>query len=292
MIAGHHSEDYQPIGWVGRVPLYATTILVISYIVTFILGAILIGSGLGGLLGEFTYSSVGVLKNLQIWQVVTYPFVNSPDPIGSLFFAIEMVLLYVFGREVERFLGRRAFVLLYAVLLLAPPVFLTLLSLVNIPSLPAQLAGSSALNFGVFIAFAVIYPEAQIFFSLKAKWIAVALLAIYTVSSFAAHQWVIMGVVWLECVCAVVVLRMRGVTNASFERWLPERERVIPEPRRVKRKRPAARRVEHEETNLYESIDPLLEKISRHGIGSLTRAERSRLEKARDALIEQDKQSS
>src|SRR5690606_38251502 len=130
----------------------------------------------------------------------TYPIVNAPD----IWFAVEMYLLFVFGREVEKFIGRRAFLWLYAPLLLAPPVALTLLSFVNIPAVPVVLDGSYALNFSIFIAFAIIYPEAQILFSLKAKWVALALLAIFTLRYFADTMWVDLGVLWLECACAVV----------------------------------------------------------------------------------------
>lgn len=283
MIAGRHSEDYQPITWLGRVPVYATTLLVISYIVTMAVGAILEGSGMGDVLGDFRFTSIGVLHNFQIWQIATYPFVNAPD----IWFAVEMYLLFVFGREVEKFIGRRAFLWLYAALLLAPPVALTLLSFVNIPAVPVVLDGSYALNFSIFIAFAIIYPEAQILFSLKAKWVALALLAIFTLRYFADTMWVDLGVLWLECACAVVMLRASGVTNASLETWLPAREekpvrsrrrRAVPEPERL-------------EEDLHDSVNPLLEKISRHGIASLTRAERSKLEKARAALIEQERQS-
>ena len=37
--------------------------------------------------------------------------------------------------------------------------------------------------------------------------------------------------------------------------------------------------------DVIESIDPLLDKIAKHGIGSLTEAERARLEEARTELL-------
>jgi hypothetical protein len=46
--------------------------------------------------------------------------------------------------------------------------------------------------------------------------------------------------------------------------------------------------VEAEEEDLHESIDPILDKISRSGLASLTARERSRLEKARHKLIAKD----
>jgi len=43
-----------------------------------------------------------------------------PSAVGYalLWFAIEMYMLFFFGREVERFVGRRAYIWLYALLLL------------------------------------------------------------------------------------------------------------------------------------------------------------------------------
>jgi hypothetical protein len=84
----------------------------------------------------------------------------------------------------------------------------------------------------------------------------------------------------------VAILNVAGVSNASFGAWLPEHEEK-PAPRRSR----AKRREESEEADLHESIDPLLEKISKHGIGSLTKGERQRLEQAREALLDREKHS-
>ncbi len=40
---------------------------------------------------------------------------------------------------------------------------------------------------------------------------------------------------------------------------------------------------------MHESIDPILEKISKHGMASLTKSEKARLEKARAELIEKER---
>ena len=48
--------------------------------------------------------------------------------------------------------------------------------------------------------------------------------------------------------------------------------------------RQTARRVVEPE-NIYESIDPVLDKISRSGIGSLTASERRALDRARNRLL-------
>jgi membrane associated rhomboid family serine protease len=284
MIAGRHSEDYSPITWIGRMPIYATTLLVIAQVLGMIGTAV--AMALAGsprpvdspLLEPLIFSNLDILQNFKIWQFVTYAFVNQP----SIWFAVEMWMLYAFGREVEKFLGRRSFLWLYLSLLLVGPVVLTALGLAHIP---AGLIGSGTLHLAIFIAFVVIYPSAQIFFAIQAKWVAAILLGIDSLQFLAYHMWESLGVLWLQCACAVLMLRYSGATNASFESWLPTHEDDVRPVRLVKR------REEPEDADPYESIDPLLEKISRHGIGSLTKRERQRLEQARAALLEREKPS-
>lgn len=289
MIAGRHSEDYSPIAWVGRVPIYAATLLVIIHIATMIGTSIAMSitaapnAVLSPWLQPLIFSGESVLRDYTAWQFVTYAFVNQP----SLGFAVEMLLLYSFGREIERFLGRAAFLWLYATLLLAAPVVLTLLGVAHVPT--TALVGAGAVHFAVFIAFVMIYPNAELmFFRIPFKWLAVALLGIYTLVYVAARAWTDLGVIWLESACAVLMMRRAGVSSAQFESWLPaQREDDFEPPRRKVR----AIKDKEPEPGLHESIDPLLEKISRHGIGSLTKQERLRLEQARDTLLEQDKHS-
>jgi membrane associated rhomboid family serine protease len=286
MIAGRHSEDYHPITWVGRFPIYVTTLLVAAHVLAMVGTAVALSiSGapaavLSPLLRPLVFSATDVLTEYSVWQFVTYAFVNEP----SVWFAIEMLLLYSFGREIERFLGRKSFLFLYAGLVLAGPVALTLLGLLQVPS--GMLVGAGAVHFAVFIAFATLYPGAEMmFFRVQIKWVAVVLLAIYSLAYLAGRDWTNLGVLWLECACAVLMMRRAGVASVQFDMWLPpDRDEESPRPAR-KKQRPAAL----PEPDLHDSIDPLLEKISRHGIGSLTKRERERLEQARTDLLEREK---
>src|SRR4030095_11076269 len=104
------------------------------------------------------FYSPAVWPGGQVWRLFTYAFIHAPTPSGLLWFAVEMYMLFVFGREVERFIGRRAYVGLYLVLLLLPPVILTLFGF----WIRTAMAGSGALHFAIFVAFVTIYPNAQI----------------------------------------------------------------------------------------------------------------------------------
>jgi len=288
MIAGRNSEDYYPITWVGRVPIYVTTLLVIVHVLAMVGTTIALSitgapnAYLSPLLQPLIFSSSSVLGHFTLWQFVSYAFLNQP----SIWFAVEMLLLYSFGREIEKFLGRSAFLWLYAALVLAAPLALTLLALAHVPT--AGLIGSGAVNFAVFVAFVMIYPNAEVFLlRIQVKWIALAFLGIYSLSYISYRDWTALGVIWLECACAVLMMRRAGVLTAQFDSWLPAPRDGDPPPRRRK----AALKEAEPAPGLHESIDPLLEKISKHGIGSLTKRERLRLEQARDALLEQEKHS-
>lgn len=276
MITGSNSEDYSPLTWVGRFPVYLTTLLVAAHVVALVAVAMLMSMGAGATIDLFRYSSERVLDEFMVWQFVTYAFVNEP----SLWFVVEMYLLFVFGREVEKFLGRRAFGLLYLALVLATPLFLTAAGLLGQPQV---YAGGGAVNFAVFIAFVVIYPTAEMFFGFQARWVALVLLAISSVQCLAFQLWVQMGVLWMNCACAYGMLRLRGVGGfgTQFETW-----EMPPEKPKHRAKSRKQREVDEDP---YASIDPLLEKISRDGIASLTKRERQRLEKAREVLIEREK---
>ena len=272
MIADRNSGSTSPLTWVGSFPVYASTVLAALHAATMVLTAIAMAVGAEALIQSLQFSSRAVLENLAAWQVVTYAFVHIPNP----WFLLEIYLLVVFGREIEGFLGRNAFLKLYATLLLLPPLALLM---VGLAGFPATFMGSSALHFGVFIAFATLYPTAQIFFSIQARWIALALFAISALQYLAFSMRTSLLVLLLDSVAAVVTIQMlRG--NWSFELRVPRKH---PHLRVVEREKPVERGCS------LPSIDSILEKISKSGMGSLTSKERAQLEKAREALLEKDR---
>ncbi|MEA3188783.1 MAG: hypothetical protein QOD99_2613 [Chthoniobacter sp.] len=269
------SDDYQPVGWLGRYPVHVATLLVIVHVLTMIATAMAIAFGAQGLLTQLLFSSEAVLNRGTAWQFVTYAFVNGP----SLGFAIEMFLLFSFGREVEKFIGRRAFIALYLTLLLLPSCLLCAIGIF----LPQFLAGSNSLHFAVFVAFAVIYPNVELLFTIKAKVIAWVLLAIYALQEVSGHEWTRLIVLCASTGAAFgFIARLRYGSDFSlgtlWRKFRPTRRPPVPIPRR-----PVPRKLPDEEA--LAAIDPLLDKISAHGLASLTAREREKLERARSALL-------
>jgi membrane associated rhomboid family serine protease len=265
----------------GRYPVDVTTILVGVHVVCAILAALLVGFVHGGVLNYLMFDSAQVWQG-QIWRLLTYAFIHYPSPSALLWFAIEMYMLFFFGREVERFIGQRAYIWLYGLLLLAPALLLTLWGLTT----RTGLAGSAALHFAVFTAFVTLYPNVQFFLRIPAKWIFVILAAIGTLSALAAHDWPDLVVLWTSIAVAFFFIELRGAGPELA--WLTNlKARLQPKPKLHIVQKPSARRVVDPD-DVIASVDPILDKIAKSGIGSLTENEKKALDRARNRLLKKD----
>jgi membrane associated rhomboid family serine protease len=271
------SDDYRPVAWMGRYPVDVTTMLVGLHVAAAILAAILVAFGASSILAYLQFDSGPVWYGGQVWRLFTYAFVHAPSAL--LWFAVEMYMLFVFGREVERFIGRRAYIALYLILLVTPPAVLTIWGVWQ----RSVLAGSPALHFGVFVAFATIYPRVEIFLRIMAKWIALILAGVYTFQLLAYHAWTDLAVVWISIGASFLFIELRGA-GPELAWWNNFKERIRPKPKfRVVQKTRPRRSVEPDDS--YGSIDPILDKISKSGIGSLTANERRQLDRERERLL-------
>ncbi len=90
------------------------------------------------------------------WQLVTYSFMHG----GILHLGVNMLALWMFGRDVERVLGSRRFLLYY----LACVVSAALMQLVFAWSsaIPYPTVGASGGVFGLLLAFGMFFPRRRI----------------------------------------------------------------------------------------------------------------------------------
>ena len=274
MSAYRNAGDFAPLTWIGGRAVYVSTALAGLHALTMVLTALAMFAGAEALLQSLIFSSTGFLHGLALWQPVTYAFVHPPP---YWMFLVELYMLISFGTEIERYLGRKVFIMLYLVLLLLPPVLLSTVGLLGFPSV---YSGSSALHFGIFIAFAVLYPSAEIFFSLQARWVAIVLVAVSALQCLAYSDFVSLNVLLIDCAAACVSVRQIrqgdlwpiGAIAAWLGSFRKPRFRVVPK----------------DDDSC--SIDPILEKISRSGLSSLTARERAQLQRAREELLAKEKQ--
>jgi membrane associated rhomboid family serine protease len=278
------SDDYRPVAWMGRYPVDVTTMLVGVHVAAAILAAILYAIlgmlGAASVLAWLQFDSAAIWSSGQVWRLFTYAFVHPPSAL--LWFAVEMYMLFVFGREVERFIGRRAYVALYVILLLTPPALLMIWGLWQ----HSGLSGSVALHFGIFIAFAVIYPRVELLMRIQAKWVALILAAVYTFQLLAYHAWSDLVVVWTSIGAAFLFIELKGA-GPELAWWNALKARFASRPKYhvVPKPRPRVGNVRTEPDDAYASIDPILDKISKFGLGSLTASERRQLNRERERLL-------
>jgi membrane associated rhomboid family serine protease len=217
------------------------------------------------------------LSNRGVHDAYAWQFVTAMLLYGSPWhFLGNMLVLYILGRDIESILGQRHFLYLF----LSGAIGGELGHLFLMPSETLLYAASGGVA-AVLIAYATILPELDLIawgvsrfsFHLKAKHVAGAILFLSLVmlvidrNGAVIHSAIPGGLAagWLYA-------NLLGFGHASWLRRLLRRRREAVE--RVQRMTPAEF-IEHE-------IDPLLEKISRNGIQSLTKAERRILSQARE----------
>ncbi len=122
----------------------------------------------------FAFSPSLVLQ--QPWTAVTYTFLHG----GFFHLAFNMLMLFFFGRDVEDWMGGPAFVRYYLLCGLGGAAA----SFAFLPIAPLNMVvGASGAVFGVALAFAVRWPDAQIFIfplpvPIKAKWLVIGLVSL------------------------------------------------------------------------------------------------------------------
>src|SRR5207302_5928666 len=97
------------------------------------------------------------------------------------------------------------------------------------------------------------------------------------------HEWGNLSVLWVMCLTAFLYIRFvqgRIPIKMDVARLNPFRRR----PRLTIVQKPTARRAA-EPDDVYESIDPILDKLSRSGMGSLSENEKKILDRARARLL-------
>jgi membrane associated rhomboid family serine protease len=275
--------DQQPVTWFRGHPVYAAHLIVAVLSVSMIVTTLLLAFGGRAVLAVLEFTSPEVLAG-QLWRPFTYGLVNPP----GLGFVIDMVMLVFFGREVEKYLGRRAFIRLYLALYLLTPVLLTILGLFG----PRFLSGQTG-SFAIFIAFAALYPNVPMFFNVLAKWVAGILVAVYTLVALSNHEWSGLLSLWATTGFAFAYIRhAQGHFNLPTPR-LPARPTTRPTTTPATTTRPTAPRptVRGVPPPGPADIDALLDKISRDGIHSLTAAERAKLDEAQARLAKRGTRS-
>ena len=235
----------------------------------------------------FALSKEGI-EHGYVWQLVTYQFMHA----GFWHLALNSWAIYVFGRALESFLGGKKFLALVFSSGIVGGVLQVLTAIVWPGLFGGTVVGASACAFGLVAAFAMLYPERElmilIFFVIPVRMRAKTLLILSGVLAVA-------GIVFSESVFGGNVANAAHLGGMAMG-WFFVRKILqgdwsrltgtLRPPVQSKPRRPSLEPLGRKSGGNFveEQVDPILEKISAHGIQSLTPREREILEAARQKM--------
>lgn len=270
------SDEDRPVTWIGRYPVRIITIVVAVYVLGMFATVALSTARFS--LQPFAFNAQAFVHG-AVWQPFTCTLIQSP----SFFFLISMLFLHWSGAEVEKFLGRNRFLAFLALLLLMPPTMMLIWSMLG---QHWTYVGSYELAIGMFVAFATMYPNIEMFGWVTLKWLAFAGLVLASMQYLPNRDWGYLSVLWGMCAAAFLYIRfVQGRVPVKVD--LPNLNPFRRRPKLHIVQKSTARRVVEPE-DVYASVDPILDKIAKSGIGSLTANERRALDRARARLLKND----
>lgn len=245
--------------------------------------------------------SLDGLKHWHLWQLFTFQFMHS----GVLHLVLNCWALFMFGTVVEEVIGSRRFVTLYFLSGVMGGLLQELVAFC-VPMtnhFAAPVVGASAGILGVVAAFAMIFPERQLTLlllfiipvKLRAKYLLLISLVLAALGmsfpksifggnvAHAAHMGGILGGLFF------IQYAMHWNFSWPWKRRTaqrPKRELVNVASGKFSPWNSAKNPPEEFSTTDFISreVDPILEKISAHGIHSLTERERKILDDARKKM--------
>jgi membrane associated rhomboid family serine protease len=246
------------------------------------------------------------LKHGYVWQLITFQFLHS----GLLHLICNLLGLWFFGRFVESVLGRQRFLVAYLGCGVVGGILQSLLMVLFPFHFPPGVYGASAGVTGIFAIFVCVLPDSEIRWNFILPmpayvllWITGGISLFFTVVpsmrggniAHAAHLGgLLAGIAWVKLGWHRDYVRLPW--ESLFQRWLQwhpfaarDRKRELVKVASVRAphwpgaasERPAEL---PSEEFISREVDPILDKISAHGIQSLTERERKILEAARNKM--------
>jgi membrane associated rhomboid family serine protease len=242
-------------------------------------------------LDKLAYSPYYAIHHLYLWQFVTYMFLHA----GVWHILLNMLPLWMFGSEVERRIGGKNFITIYLLCGIFGALFFSLSHIESIRyAVPVVLVGASGAVCGILVAFAMIFPERRITLilalflpvTISAKYLVLGYFLIEVLNELSnagnniAHLTHLGGMVF-----AYFYMKFKFGYSLPFafsEKigwWFRSRFSRLGRQQQREKYKPI-------DSGLFISseIDPILDKISKHGINSLTWRERRILKKARSKM--------
>jgi membrane associated rhomboid family serine protease len=180
-------------------------------------------------LSHFALEFSGV-RSWQLWRLFTWPLVNEP----SFWVALAIYFFWIFGSQLEDFIGKERFLAFLAAVVVIPASISTLVSFAvpyirvtgtkgvfTLSTFHIPIFSIRILELAVFAAYAAEFPDRRFFFNMK-SWIMAALLIGLDVLKYMGDRWTgYLLTLLLALAVSIVMLRSFGL-GSELPAWVPK----------------------------------------------------------------------
>jgi len=264
------------VTYFGRGVSSAIKILIIANVAVFLLENLL---GIEQLFNNYLGLVPSlVINDFYIWQLFTYMFLHG----GLWHLLINMVVLWMFGSEIERYWGRKEFLGYYFITGIGSGILTTAFSY----SSTIPIVGASGAIYGVLLAYGMMFPNRIIYLyfliPVKVKYFVLFIGGVAFFSSIADKGSSISHLTHLTGMLIGYIYMKSNVRISNLSKSFGDLK--------IKREVKKAERVRKSYDNLRQEIDSILDRINEVGYENLTDDEKHILEEA-SRVIAKDKKN-
>ena len=221
----------------------------------------------------------------QVWRLLTHAFLHSRQSLWHI--AFNMLVLWSFGKEMEKIYGTTEFLAIYVVGVLVAGLSYLVMSLFMKSNIPA--IGASGAVQAMFMLYVMHYPRSiiQIFFviPIEARWamLLFILFDLHPVLLQLSGDHVMTGTAHIAHLGGALFGYLYGRLGWNLTRWLPNTLRGKKDPSHPKPPSPYQRPTRSSGDEDIR-LDALLAKIASEGMAALTDEERAFLKSSSDRI--------
>ena len=215
-----------------------------------------------------------VLQEYRLWQTFTYLFLHG----GWIHILFNMLVLWMFGKDLEMDWGKNEFLIFYFVCGIGSGL-ITVLANINSPIV---IVGASGSIYGVLVAYGFTYPNRTVYlygvFPLKVKYVVLGFGVIAFLASLSAAQSKVSHITHLSGMIIGIIYILFNI------RW--RNIRLLYIKMRLSSIKGKQNNQEDEKNHIKMQVDKILDKLNDQGWESLTSQEEEFLTRASKRLFD------